>query len=204
MGNESSTDTKQLLIVGMEKAGKSLFLKKLLDLKKSDPDSTISLEHTTAYNYITYNYSRNKNFNIWELGGDKISRSYWPTYYRNLKFTKVIFIIDIFDKSQHIEAIRELLLMINEEELKEAKFFIIFNIIAVDKLTLVDSEVKEIQEIANNMMSDLKNALVHNFDTRVEWTVFDISKMKEGENKTVEMMSNIFLDGIDINYQEVD
>jgi GTPase SAR1 family protein len=201
MGNESSTDIRQILVVGMEKAGKSLFLKKLLDLKKSDPDNTISLEHTTAYNYITYNYSKSHHYNIWELGGDKISRSFWPTYYRNLKFSKVIFIIDIFDKSTHIEAIRELLLMINEEELKEAKFFIIFNVISVDKLTLVDSEVKELQEEANNMMGDIKNALVHNFDTRVEWTVFDISKMKEGENKTVEMMSNIFLDGVDINYE---
>jgi GTPase SAR1 family protein len=201
MGNESSTVTKQILVVGMERAGKSLFLKKLSDLKKSDSDSS-SLEHTVAYNYVTYNYYKSA-FNIWELGGDKISRSYWPTYYRNIKFLKVIFMIDIFDRSTHIEAIRELLVMINEEELKEAKFFIIFNIIAMERLTLMESEVKELQEVANNMMTDIRNALVHNFDTRVEWAVFDISKMKEGENKTVEMMSKIFLDGADIN-QETD
>jgi GTPase SAR1 family protein len=196
MGSEHSKDTRQILVVGMEGAGKSLLLKKLLDLKKTDQDNQ-PLEETGGYNYITYSYYKH-TFDIWELGGDKVSRSYWKTYYRNLKFYKVIFVMNICQRGNHIEAIRELLILINEEELKDAKFFLIFNIVALDKLTLFDHELKELQETANNLMADLRSALVHNFDTRVEWTVFDISKMKEGENKTGEMMSKIFLDGSDI------
>jgi GTPase SAR1 family protein len=191
MGNENSKSNQQILLVGNEKAGKTLFLKKLMDMKKSDTENVV-IDPTTAFNYINLSFN-NISYDIWELGGDTISRLYWPTFYRNLKFDAVIFIINLSDKSSYTTAMKELLILVNQEELKDANLYVIFNIILNedDKKKNWENELKDKSEIANNLMSDLRACSVHSFDTRIFWFIFDITKMKEGETKTTEMLNKI-------------
>jgi hypothetical protein len=192
-GMGSKIESQQVLLVGLEQSGKSLFLKKLIELKKAEAEETV-LEPTNGYNYVTFNYS-NTTFDIWDLGGDSVSRSYWPTFYRNLKYTIVVYFVSVFDKNNHVQALKDLLVLVNQEELKTAKFFIIFNIILDDlqKMAMQDQATKEASEIAESLINSLKECPIHDYDTRVQWKVFDVSKMKEGENNTTDMLSKCLL-----------
>lgn len=193
----SKIESQQVLLVGLEKSGKTLFLKKLLELRKADSEDN-SLESTNGYNFVNFTYL-NCFFDVWDLGGDPISRSYWPTFYRNLKFTILLFFIDIFDKNSHNSALKELLILANEEELKHAKIFIVFNIVLdeTQKLLMNESSYKEIVETAESLMSIFKDCPVHDYDTRIQWEILDVSKMKEGENKTTALLTKCLLGNIE-------
>lgn len=196
MGNiRSNIDSQQILLLGLEKSGKSLFLKKLLELKKAESEE-INLESTIGYNYVNINYA-GCTFDIWELGGDQTSRSYWSTFYRNLKVTIVIYFINIFDQNSHLLAMKELLALINEEELKTVKFFIIFNPVLeeIQKMSLTPAGFKELDERYEEMMSILRECPIHDYDSRVHSVIFDVSKMKEGENKTNDLLSKCLMGG---------
>jgi len=196
MGNDNSKKTTQILVLGNEKAGKSLLLKKLIDIKKNDAEK-VTLDYTTAYNQINLNFN-NSSYDIWELGGDSINKLYWPTFYRNLKLDVVIFVINMCDKLNYSSDMKELLIIANQEELKDANIYVIFNVQFndEDKKKNWENELKNKIEIANDLMGDLRACSVHNFDTRIFWYVFDISKMKKGETKTTEMLKKI------LNYSE--
>jgi GTPase SAR1 family protein len=191
-GIGSKFDSQQILLVGLEKSGKSLFLKRLLELKK-EPEKA-NLESTNGYNYVNFQYN-NIALDIWDLGGDFISRSYWPTFYRNIQFTIVIFIININDESTHMTALKELLILINQEEVKQAKFFIIFNTIMDDNLKMAvnEAEKKEYREKAEELMLILRECPIHDYDARVYWDIIDIMRMKDGENKTTELLKKCFM-----------
>ena len=191
MGNDNSKYTTQVLILGNEKAGKSLLLKKFIDIKKGDADKVV-IEYTTAYNQINL-ILNNISYDIWELGGDSINKLYWPTFYRNLKFDVVIFVINMCDKLNYNSDMKELLIIANQEELKDANIYVIFNVQFSDddKKKIWENDLINKIEIANDLMGDLRACSVHNFDTRIFWYVFDISKMKKGETKTTEMLKKI-------------
>lgn len=193
-GMGSKIDSQQVLLVGLEKSGKSHFLKKLLDLKKKEVEDSY-LEPTVGYNFVSINYN-DTSFDIWDLGGDATSRYFWSTFYRNLKFTIVIYMINLYDTNSHNQTLKELLTLINQEELKQARFFIIFNLITDEskKLTFNDPAImKENREIAEDLLSSLRECPVHDYDTRVFWDIIDISKMKEGENKTTELLAKCLI-----------
>jgi GTPase SAR1 family protein len=188
-GMGGKVDSQQVLIVGLEKSGKSLFLKKLNQIKKNDTEEA-NLKPTIGYNFITISYN-DTHFDVWDLGGDPTSRSFWSTFYRNLKFTIVVYIINLFDSNSHLASLRELLILINQEELKQARFFIIFNLSSDEakKITFNDPNViKENREIAEDLLTGLRECPIHDYDTRVFWDIIDISKMKAGENKTDELL----------------
>jgi GTPase SAR1 family protein len=186
----SRIESQQILIVGLEKSGKSLFLKKLVEMKRKQTDD-VNIETTIGYNYVNIIYS-GVSCDVWDLGGDPISKSYWPTFYRNLKFSTVLFIIDIFSRDTLNLALKELLTLLNEEELKQARFFIIFNVLEdnTQKNLLSDLDKKEVNELCNDLINTLKECPIHDYETRVFNYILDISKMKEGETKTEDLLYN--------------
>jgi GTPase SAR1 family protein len=119
-GIHSTIDSQQVLVVGLEGSGKSLFVKKLIDMKKKEIEN-FDLHSTIGYNYIQINYG-DAQFDIWDLGGDTITRAYWNTFYQNLKFTIVVYVINLFDQASHAASLKELLILVNQEELKPARF----------------------------------------------------------------------------------
>jgi GTPase SAR1 family protein len=193
MGTSNSNLNKhQILVLGLQRSGKTFFLKKLLEIEKKelgDPD----IEQTIGYNLINFKFSQH-NFDLWELGGDTVSRSFWPTFYRNLKIDLIVFMFNIYDTRSHQEALKELLILSNEEELKSCKIFIIFNQMANEnkKLSNDENELTEVKETVETLIDYLRECPIHDFDSRLAYTIFDISKMKDGENKTVDMLKEIF------------
>lgn len=192
MGGINSNDSRnsQILVVGFERSGKSLLLKKLIEMKTPDLEGG-TLESTKAFDYVRIKVG-NTFYDFWELGGSDISRMYWPTFYQNLKFGFVFYMINIFDFSSHNNSLRELSILANEEELKQAKFIIIFNMILDEKnIQNNEAKIKYATEIRDGLITVLRESPIHDYDTRISSILIDISKLKEKETKTEEFL-NLF------------
>ena len=189
--NNSNLNKLQVMVVGLQRSGKTFFLKKLSEMTNKElADSDI--DQTIGYNLINFKYI-SFTFDIWELGGDSVSRTYWPTIYRNLKIDIIIFMINLYDTRSHQESLKEFLVLINEEELKTSKFVLIFNIVTKDHTTPnIDEEEKEEKELVESLLNSIRECPIHDYDNRVTTTMFDISKMKDGENKTLDLLKEIF------------
>ena len=188
-GTGSKGESQQILLLGLSGSGKSLFLKKLLELKKEIRENLI--ESTVGYNFVSLEYFYNK-FHIWDLGGDSITRSYWSTFYRNLRFNIVIYFINLYDDSSYMTMMKELIILLNEEELKQARFFILFNIKPDENKKLISNDEttqREQREKIEVILADLRECPIHEYETRVKWGSIDVSKMKDGENNTVELLA---------------
>lgn len=176
----SKEESQQVLIVGPQRSGKTLLFKRFLN-KKKELDKT-DIESTLGFNHSSTKYE-NIQFDLWDLGGDPLSKSYWPTFYRNLRFTLVIFLINIVDESSFPLALKELLILLNEEELKQAKFFILFNLAMDDdaKIKLGEKMKTEYKDKMEELINYMKESNVHEFESRVNWDLVDIAKMSDGD-----------------------
>jgi GTPase SAR1 family protein len=185
--NSNIGRNSQILVVGFERSGKTLLLKKLMELKSPEIEGG-TIESTKAFDYIKIKINNNF-YDFWELGGGEISRLYWPTFYRNLKFGFVFYLINIFDANTHFNSLKELLLLVNEEELKQANFILIFNVIFDGKnFANNESSWKYALELKEQMLEQLKESPIHDFDLRVGSVLIDVSKIKDKEMKTEELI----------------
>jgi len=188
--NSNVGRNSQILVVGFEKSGKTLLLKKLLELKLPEVEGG-QIESTKAFDYVRIKII-NSFYDFWELGGSDISRLYWPTFYRNLKFGYVFYLINIFDTNSHSNTLKELLLLANEEELKQANFIVIFNIIVDGKNTQNSENTwKYANELKEQLLETIKECPIHDYDLRFTEILIDISKIKDKELKTEELI-NLF------------
>ena len=191
--NNSSLNKYQCLVAGLQRSGKTLFIKKLCEMGKNNEAIECDIDQTIGFNLINYKYLDVYSFDIWEMGGDSVSRTYWPTFYRNLKIDIIVFMINLYDLKSHQESLKELLVLINEEELKGAKFVVIFNCISKDTLIKNSSDSEnEQKEIADSLVNFLRECPIHDYDNRVISSIFDVSKMKGGENNTIDLLKEIF------------
>lgn len=186
--NSNIGRNSQILVLGFEWSGKTLLLKKLMELKSSEIEGG-NIESTKAFDYIRIKVNNNF-YDFWELGGSEISRLYWPTFYRNLKFGYVFYLINTFDISSHSNTLKHFLLLVNEEELKQANFILIFNVI-FDGKNFVNNESswKYALELKEQILEQLKECPIHDYDLRVSSVLIDVSKIKDKEMKTEELIS---------------
>ena len=78
----------------------------------------------TAFNVETVEH-KNIKFQVWDLAGQKGIRPYWRSYYPDTK--SIIFVIDSTDKEKLATAKEELLLILEEEELKGVPLLVFAN-----------------------------------------------------------------------------
>lgn len=100
----------RVLILGLDNAGKTTLLYKLYA-----PNRVIRTMPTIGFNVETVNY-QNLSFNVWDLGGQTNIRPYWRCYYANTD--AIIYVIDSCDRERVGIAKKELVAMLEEEELK--------------------------------------------------------------------------------------
>jgi ADP-ribosylation factor-like protein 1 len=79
---------------------------------------------TTAFNVETVEH-KNVKFQVWDLAGQKGIRPYWRSYYPDTK--AVVFVIDATDREKLATAKEELLLILEEEELKGVPVLVFAN-----------------------------------------------------------------------------
>jgi len=109
----------RVLILGLDNAGKTTILYKLYA-----PDRVIRTMPTIGFNMETVVY-KNLQFNVWDLGGQTNIRPYWRCYYANTD--AIIYVVDSSDKDRLSLTRKELLSMLEEEELKNTILLVFAN-----------------------------------------------------------------------------
>lgn len=79
---------------------------------------------TIGFNVETVSY-KNIKFQVWDLGGQTSIRPYWRCYYADTK--AVVYVVDSSDRERIGINKQELLNMLGEEELKDAKLLVFAN-----------------------------------------------------------------------------
>ncbi|XP_026191496.1 ADP-ribosylation factor-like protein 1 [Cyclospora cayetanensis] len=108
----------RVLILGLDNAGKTTILYRL------HLNEVIQTVPTIGFNVETVKY-KNIEFQVWDLGGQTSIRPYWRCYYPNTQ--ALIYVVDSADVERLPDARQELLLMLEEEELKDVALAIIAN-----------------------------------------------------------------------------
>jgi len=139
----------RILILGLDNAGKTtilctstpffqfffLSLKNVLHFSWLAPptffstdrlqaDEVIETVPTIGFNVETLQY-KNLKFQVWDLGGQTSIRPYWRCYYANTD--AIIFVVDSVDVDRLPVAKSELMAMLQEEDLKDAKLLVFAN-----------------------------------------------------------------------------
>ncbi|KCV67571.1 arf/Sar family, other [Fonticula alba] len=108
----------KLVIVGLDNAGKTTFLYRLL------LGQVVATTPTIGSNVEEFNY-KNIKFLMWDIGGQDNLRSSWSTYYINSK--AVIMVVDSTDVARFPIVRRELHRMLSHEHLARIPLLVLAN-----------------------------------------------------------------------------
>jgi small GTP-binding protein len=173
MGNSSNSDKKiQVLILGLEQSGKSTLLKRIVDAARATREE-FQIETTNGFNYVNRTINNGNVFNIWDLGGDKVNKDFWPIFYRTLNVKLIIYVIELTEQDTMLSSLQNLVILMNEESLKESKFYIIFNCIMPNNQDFKESDFKKKVEL---IISRVKEYPIFRFNERLKYLIIDIKK----------------------------
>ena len=173
MGNSSNSDKKiQVLILGLEQSGKSTLLKRIVDAARATREE-FQIETTNGFNYVNRTINNGNVFNIWDLGGDKVNKDFWPIFYRTLNVKLIIYVIELTEQDTMLSSLQNLVILMNEESLKESKFYIIFNCIMPNNQDFKESDFKKKVEL---IISRIKEYPIFRFNERLRYLIIDIKK----------------------------
>ncbi|PFH37799.1 putative ADP-ribosylation factor family protein 1 [Besnoitia besnoiti] len=108
----------RILILGLDNAGKTTILYRL------HLNEVVETIPTIGFNVETVHY-KNIQFQVWDLGGQTSVRPYWRCYFPNTN--AVIYVVDSADRERISDAKHELLLMLEEEELRGVALAVLAN-----------------------------------------------------------------------------
>ncbi|XP_035225450.1 ADP-ribosylation factor-like protein 3 isoform X2 [Stegodyphus dumicola] len=112
---------KKILVLGLDKAGKSSFLS---HLSKAE-DNANKPEHTEGFSVVSVNCKNGKTLNFWEIGGSVNIRVYWSNFVQDTDV--LIYIVDSADDHRLAESIQELHKLVACDRLKKVPIFILAN-----------------------------------------------------------------------------
>lgn len=141
LGKLFGSKEMKILMLGLDKAGKTtiLYKLKLNKIKTATP--------TVGFNVETVNY-KNVKFNMWDVGWQERLRPLWRHYFPAT--TALIFVIDANDRDRIKEAKEELYSIIGEKEMENVVLLVWAN-----KQDLKDAmkpqEVSDFLELEQNL-----------------------------------------------------
>ena len=103
---KSSDVEARLILLGLDNAGKSTILRKLVDQEVN------SVTPTQGFNIKSIT-SDGFKLNVWDIGGQKSIRPYWRNYYNSTD--AIIYVIDAADRRRMEETGIELQQLLDEE-----------------------------------------------------------------------------------------
>lgn len=179
-GLASGSETPQILIVGLEKSGKTTLLYRLR-LDKEDWEANIMKRELLAsrtpkasgetddygYHYEELPLMKNCTCGLWEVPGTPAVRSVWQTFYRAIKFHAVLFVVDGSEKKEEqiLCTRRHLQFLLNEDELRNCPFVVIINEKDRPKGQKMDDETKVLHDIIPYKLG------LHDLHPSCEWRV---------------------------------
>ena len=120
MGNTRLGKLPQILVVGAESSGKTTLV--------SGERAEIP-EPTQGYNQFEKTFQTEAGslkIGIWDVSGKEALKPLWSSYYKNIYFSGVIFVIDSTTNDLG-NSVRDLHYLTNEEELRDSIFLVLFN-----------------------------------------------------------------------------
>jgi len=108
----------RILMLGLDSAGKTTILYRL------QIGEVVTTIPTIGFNVETVEY-KNIKFQVWDLGGQTSIRPYWRCYYANTQ--AVVYVVDSADRERLAISKAELLSMLSEDELKDARLLVFAN-----------------------------------------------------------------------------
>lgn len=114
----SGKQSKRIIMVGLDAAGKTTILYKL------NLGETVTTIPTIGFNVETVRYKK-VEFTCWDIGGQKKIRGLWRHYFHDTD--AVIFVLDSNDPDRMEEAKEELMHVMNHDLLRDAVLLVIAN-----------------------------------------------------------------------------
>ena len=106
------------MVLGLDNAGKTTILKKI----GGETDQNVVPTH--GFNIKNYEMGNNI-LHVWDIGGQKALRNYWPTFVDDAE--GIIFVIDSADEKRLEESGTELINLLEEPELVDVPIVILAN-----------------------------------------------------------------------------
>ena len=187
MGTSTSLSKRiQVIILGLDQTGKSTLLKRMVDSVRSIRED-FQMESTNGFNYINLTITGNA-YSIWDLGGDKVNKDFWPIFYRTLNVKLVIYVIELTEENI-LPNLQELIILMNEESLKESRFYVIFNCFMKPGQTFVkDDHTKKVKLI----VSRIKEYPIYRINERFQYDIIDLHKSTFTESDVDSILSYSF------------
>lgn len=108
----------RILILGLDNAGKTSILRKLSD---EDPTQT---QPTQGFN-IKSIHCEGFKLNMWDIGGQKAIRAYWPNYFDEVDC--LVYVVDAADRRRLEETGIELQALLADEKLANVPLLVFSN-----------------------------------------------------------------------------
>uniref|UniRef100_A0A3Q3BKW4 ADP-ribosylation factor-like protein 14 n=1 Tax=Haplochromis burtoni TaxID=8153 RepID=A0A3Q3BKW4_HAPBU len=121
-GSKSSIEALQVLLLGLDNAGKSTLLYKLKH------NTSVSTVPTIGFNVEMLEARKNRRkiaITIWDVGGQGNMRDHWPNFYQNAG--AIVFVVDSADQERLNEAQRELERTLRNDELRGRPLILLAN-----------------------------------------------------------------------------
>lgn len=153
---------KQIVLLGLDGAGKTTLLYRLKLPKWTDISRDLRQLREKkgeepgdpGYHYEEFTSRDIGPYGIWDVPGTEAMIAMWPTFYRYVQISAVLFVVDAMEKDVErlTEARRLMEKLQNEDELRMAAFILIINERGPDQTAHAASEsivakVNEVREV---------------------------------------------------------
>jgi ADP-ribosylation factor protein 6 len=200
----AASEKPQLLILGLEQAGKTTLLyrlrlgkecpaedemRRMREFKerreKGDVKERVVWQAPEDHGYHYEVLQRPLECGIWEVPGTPALRHVWKSFYRNIRIHGIIFVVDKSreDDDRYVdEARKEIHFLMNEDELRKAVFVVIMNDKQTGKRAKAAAAAKGSSREDEEDMLSYKLGL-HDLHPCCKWKVkywtLDVSELKE-------------------------
>ncbi|KAK5847389.1 hypothetical protein PBY51_016521 [Eleginops maclovinus] len=119
MGLSHSCSAPQVILMGLDSAGKTTLLARLLTGQVMETSPTI------GFNVGTLDLDKKTSLTIWDVGGQKSMRANWRYYLEGCR--ALVFVVDSSDPARLPEAQKVLKKVLSEEILRDVPLMVLAN-----------------------------------------------------------------------------